>query len=381
MLCIGSVYGWSIIAAELIGNYGFSASQSQIIFGTLIAVFPVTMIFVGQLGKRMPHRYFGYVAGILFLAGYVLAGYSAGQFSLILLGVGILAGIATGFGYWMALTSPVQWFPERKGLITGIAAAGFGLGAVVMSELAELILNQGYTALELLNILGIAYGLIILLLSNLIFQRQQGADQKAPAVKGSELMRSGIFKTLFIGIFLGTFAGLLIIGSLKIIGGQYDINNHILLVGVAVFAVGNFLGRLVWGSLSDFWGANVCIALALLFQSASIFSLNVLSLADTSYLILAFCIGFGFGGNFVLFAKETAQVFGLNNLGVIYPYVFIGYAIAGIAGPFSGGFLYDVFGSYDRAILLAAGMSLLGSGLFLRQYLLVRKKEIRTSAG
>jgi len=380
MLCIGSVYGWSIIAAELMEHYRFSASQSQVIFGTLIAVFPVTMIFVGQLGKNMKHRYFGYLAGLLFLAGYVLAGYSGGQFLVILLGVGVLAGIATGFGYWMALTCPVQWFPERKGLITGIAAAGFGLGAVVMSEIAELILNKGYTALELLKIIGITYGLIITGLSNLIFQVQQRADPKAPPVNIRELMRSGVFKTLFLGIFLGTFAGLLIIGSLKIIGGQYDIGNHILVVGVAVFAVGNFLGRLTWGSLSDSLGANVCIFLALLFQSVSIFALTILPLSDTPYLVLSFCIGFGFGGNFVLFAKETAQVFGLNNLGVIYPYVFIGYAIAGITGPFSGGYIYDLFDSYDYAILLAGAISLLGSLLFLRQYLVAKKQSPGASA-
>ncbi len=375
MLCIGSVYAWSIIAAELIEQYRFSAFQSQVIFGTLIAVFPVTMIFVGQLGERMKHRHFGYLSGLLFLSGYWLAGSSGGHFSIILLGIGVLAGIATGFGYWLALTAPVQWFPEKKGLVTGIAAAGFGLGAVFLSEIAEMILLRGYDVLQLLKIVGIAYGLIIFTLSNLIYQVGHSTGPREEPVKVSGFMGSGIFRTLFTGIFLGTFAGLLIIGSLKIIGGQYDISNHVLVVGVALFAVANFLGRLTWGTLSDYVGANLCIFLALLFQSASIFSLNMFALSDVSYLTLAFCIGFGFGGNFVLFAKETAQVFGLKNLGIIYPYVFIGYAIAGIAGPISGGFLYDLSGSFSYAILLAGSMSLLGSFLFFRQFMAARKRE------
>jgi MFS transporter, OFA family, oxalate/formate antiporter len=117
MLCIGSVYAWSIIASELIEKYRFSAFQSQIIFGTLIAIFPVTMIFAGHLGKKIKHRYFGYISGLLFFSGYLLAGCSQGNFILILTGIGVLAGIATGFGYWVALTSPVQWFPEKKGLL------------------------------------------------------------------------------------------------------------------------------------------------------------------------------------------------------------------------------------------------------------------------
>ena len=96
MLCIGSVYAWSIIASELIEGYGFSASQSQIIFGMLIAIFPVTMIFVGRLGDSMNHKSLGYISALLFFAGYLLAGYSQGSFTLVFLGIGFLSGIEIG---------------------------------------------------------------------------------------------------------------------------------------------------------------------------------------------------------------------------------------------------------------------------------------------
>ncbi len=374
MICIGSVYAWSIIASELIEEYRFSASQSQVIFGTLIAIFPVTMIFVGQLGEKIKYRYFGYISGLLFFAGYSLASYSQGNFILIFTGIGVLAGIATGFGYWVALTSPVQWFPEIKGLITGIAAAGFGLGAVFMSGVSEKILTNE-NVLQLLRIIGISYGMIILVFSNLIFQNSSISDNTEVPVKASHFTSSKTFRKLFLGIFLGTFAGLLIIGSLRIIGGQYNISNDNLVQGVAIFAIANFFGRLIWGFLSDHFEASLCIFLALLFQSLSIISLNIFTLSDVSYIFLALFIGFGFGGNFVLFAKETAQIFGVKNLGIIYPYVFIGYAIAGITGPISGGFLYDFSGSFSYAIIMASLMSLAGSLMFLNQYLTSRKYE------
>ncbi len=375
MLCIGSVYAWSIVAAELIEKFGFSASQSQIIFGMIIAVFPVTMIFVGRLGIKVKHRYLGYISGLLYFLGYFLASCSHGNFIMLLFGIGLLAGIATGFGYWVALTSPVQWFPEKKGFITGIASAGFGLGAVVMSEIAEILLNRGYTVLQLLKITGISYGLIIIMLSNLIFQVQNTAGTREGPVKAMNFIGTKIFRKLCLGIFLGTFAGLLIIGSLRIIGGQYTITNHILVLGVALFAVSNFLGRLIWGFVSDHLGASLSIFLALLVQSISIVSLNIFTLSDISYVILAFLIGIGFGGNFVLFARETAQVFGVKNLGIIYPYVFLGYAIAGIAGPISGGLLYDSSGSFFYAIILASLLSLAGSFLFLIQFVKSRNNE------
>lgn len=382
MLCIGSLYSWSIIAAELIENYNFSVLQSQIIFGTLIAVFPTTMIFVGQLARKIKFRYIGYISGLLFFSGYLVASYSQGSFIFIFLGIGIMVGIATGFGYWIALTSPVQWFPEKKGLITGISAAGFGLGAVFMSDISEKILVDGKDVLQLLEFIGISYGLLIFLLSNLISQNILIENEKI--ISTVNFWRLAIFQKLFIGIFFGTFAGLLIIGSLKIIGGQSNINSHYLIIGVSLFAVANFSGRLFWGFLSDFIGASLSIFLALFFQSVAIILLNIITLSNTSYLAISFFIGFSFGGNFVLFAKETAQVFGVRNLGIIYPYVFLGYAIAGIAGPISGGLLFDFSGTFFYAISLASAMSLVGSLVFLKvsiQNLLVNYRLSRISRG
>jgi len=374
MLCLGSVYAWSIIASELIQNHHFSASQTQIIFGTIIAIFPVTMIFVGHLGEKISPRHIAYISGFLFLAGNILAGYSNGHFILILLGIGVLTGVATGFGYWAALTTPVQWFPGKKGLITGISAAGFGLGAVLMSDIAELILFNGQDVFRLFKTIGLSYGLIIFISANAIIPKTRDTQKKKIHFK--EYFGNRVFQKLFLGIFLGTFAGLLIIGNLKIIGGQGDISAHNLILGVSLFAVANFLGRITWGFIADYTGASLSIFMALLVQSVAIFLLNIIALTDISFIMLAFLTGFGFGGNFVLFAKETAHVFGISNLGIVYPYVFIGYAIAGIFGPFIGGLLYDISGAYFSAILLSSLMSLTGSLLFLYQYIKNRQLQI-----
>lgn len=371
MLCIGSVYAWSIVAAELMANYGFSGAQSQTVFGTLIAVFPVTMIFVGRLAVRWQPRFLGVVSGILFFGGYFLAGVSGGSFWLTWLGVGVLGGVATGFGYWVALTIPVQWFPEKKGLITGIAAAGFGLGAVFMSEWAAMVLSSGRTVLQLLSLVGGVYGLLIILLS--LFIKPHAKIVRGDQLPVRQFLRSGYFLRFFVGIFLGTFAGLLIIGSLKLIGEEGGISSATLVHSVALFAVANFFGRLTWGALSDHWSASLNVFMALLLQGLAIAALNVVGLTDGIYLLLSGLIGFGFGSNFVLFAKASATVFGVQNLGLVYPYVFLGYAIAGIAGPFSGGYLFDLSGNFSTAIYLAALMSLAGSLLFLISY--IRKKR------
>jgi OFA family oxalate/formate antiporter-like MFS transporter len=210
----------------------------------------------------------------------------------------------------------------------------------------------------------------------LIIPKNKVSDTPITNIKMKEVISTEIFKKLFTGIFLGTFAGLLIIGSLKIIGEQSNINNHILILGVSLFAASNFLGRLTWGFLSDYIGASISIFLALLIQSIAIISLDIFELTAISYMTLSFLIGFGFGGNFVLFAKETAQIFGVQKLGIIYPYVLLGYAIAGIAGPAVGGILFDLSDSFFFGIIIASVMSFLGSMLLLNQYIISQKNKL-----
>jgi len=196
------------------------------------------------------------------------------------------------------------------------------------------VLDSGRNVLQLLSLVGVVYGALIVLFSLLI--RPQAKIVRGDKLSVRQFLRSGYFLRFFTGIFLGTFAGLLIIGSLKLIGEEGGISSATLVHSVALFAVANFLGRLTWGALSDHWSA----------------SLNVFIVAGCGH---------------------CATVFGVANLGLVYPYVFLGYAIAGIAGPFSGGYLYDLSGNFSAAIYLAALMSLAGSLLFLISY--IRKKR------
>ncbi|MGY6521279.1 MAG: MFS transporter [Mongoliitalea sp.] len=373
MLCLGSLYAWSVIANELVKDYGFSIGQAQLIFGVLIAVFPLTMVFVGQLDQKLPHKYFGVISGILFLFGYMLAGLSQGNFFLILIGIGLLGGMATGFGYWVALNASVRWFPEKKGLVTGIATAGFGLGAMVMSLVIEYLLNQDFLIFDILKLFALSYGSIVIGMSFLIYQNPIKVDAKSDQLKVSMVIRTSLFQKLFFGLSLGTFAGLLIIGSLKLIGSELGVSLQVLILSVSLFAVANFSGRLIWGFVSDYIGASLSIFLALLVQGVSIFLLSFIDHNDFSFLVVVVLIGFGFGGNFVLFAKETAHVYGIQNLGLIYPFVFLGKTVAGITGPLAGGFLYELSSSFYYPILLASVISIMGSLLFLHHFLTSRK--------
>lgn len=365
MVCMGSIYAWSIIATELIENYSFSVSQSQSIFGLAILTFPLTMILIASLKIRRYPKIIGYLAAFFYSFGYLIASYSQGNFLLILLGIGLLSGIGTGLGYWLALTYPVQCFPHRKGFVTGLVSAGFGFGAVFMSEFAELFFSHGYNVFEFIRFMAISYGSLIFISSNFCYSLCWVHNSKIYISKLKELLTHENFWKLFLGIFLGTFAGLIIIGSLRMIGKSFALPTHTILRGIAFFSLANFIGRIVWGFISDYYKAKYIVFIALLMQSLAILALIVIPVSEIIFQFILVLIGFAFGGNFVLFAKETAHTYGIDRLGIIYPYVFMGYAMAGILGPLSGGLLYDSCGSYSYSILLASLMSMLGALIFL----------------
>jgi OFA family oxalate/formate antiporter-like MFS transporter len=359
MLCLGSMYAWSLIGVELIEHYQFSAKQTQLIFGLQLAVFPITMIFVGKWSHKIKTKQIGYLSGVLFGLGYILAGLTNGHFISIMAGIGLFVGIATGCGYWMALTSPVTWFPKQKGLVTGVSGAGFGMGAVLMSAILAHWLETGTDVLQILIWIGIAYGLAITFFSNFIYREPNQPEPKL--VKWRVLSQSPAFQKIFLTMFLGTFAGLLIIGNLASIGENLRISPKVIWLSISLFSVANFSGRISWGFIADKIGSNSGIAMALIAQAIGIWALNIFPEKDILFMLSSFVVGFGFGGNFVLFAKKTAQVYGLSQLGVVYPYVFMGYGIAGIVGPFLGGLFYDLSGNFFAATLLAGAISLAGS--------------------
>ena len=363
MLSLGGIYAWSVLVPELIRSYHWTAVQSQLIFGLLIAVFPATMILAGKLQERVSPRFQAILSAVFFGGGYVVSSFSNGNFYIILLGIGVLAGIGTGFGYMTALTVPVKWFPEKKGLVTGIVSAGFGLAAVVLTYLIEHALIDGLDVMEIFRRIGLGYGGMILLFA--FFIRKPAAAVASSLVTSRKMLRTKHFMLLATGIFFGTFAGLLVLGNLNPIGAEQGIEKHTLMIGVSVFAIANFTGRLSWGWISDYVPARTCIPIALLLQAIGIFLMGYLPLTGTLYIVLSILIGFGFGSNFVLFAKESASHFGIANLGGIYPYVFLGYALAGIFGPLTGGYLYDLTGSFHYASYAAAAMSLVGAVLFI----------------
>lgn len=363
MLCLGSIYNWSMYVPDLKLHYGLSTFQTQIIFGTVIAVYPLTMIFIGKLHRRLSTRFLASASGILFFLGYGLANISAGNFYLIWIGIGLLGGISTGIGYMISLAVPVRWFPKKKGLVTGIVTAGFGAGAIIMAWFTNILLLNGYDILTLFLIIGTVLGGIIIVFAQ-FFRDPVLSESPTSHIKFS--FKSPLFLILTVGIFSGTFAGLMIIGNLKPIGLLHSISVDLLAYSIAILSVANFIGRLFWGWMSDTVPVKRLIIFALIITGIASFIICHFTVSSGLFLILAFIIGFAFGANFVLFAKETMHLYGDQKFSLIYPFVFQGYGIAGLVGPSVGGILYDQTGDYFYPGIIAMFICSVAVTLYVR---------------
>jgi len=375
MLCLGGIYAWSIVIPGLQEDYGFSASQTQWVFGSVIATFTTSMLVAHKLVQRIGYKRLLMLTGVLFCTGYLLAAFSSGNFWSILLGIGLISGIATGFGYMISLTSAVQYLPTKKGLVTGIVSAGFGGGSIILTIWGDWILMLGYDVLQLFGLIGLIYGILICVMAYLmptIAYRSQSSE------KGKDTS-IGILPIMFMSMLMGTFAGLMVIGNIKLMGDPSFTRSQLSLA-IVLFSAANFGGRLVWGMISDRIPNSVLLPLALLIQGVATYFLGNESVPIHVFYALVLLVGFGFASNFVLLAKEVAHVYGVQNLGRYYPFIFLGYGLAGVLGPVTGGYLFDQHHNFIVASNISLLISIAGGGLFLCT-ILPGKRWIRSMAG
>ncbi len=364
-MCIGGIYAWSVFVPPLQTSYNFSASQTQWIFSTTIFCFTVTMIFAGRLLKKFSPTSMVAAGGIFFLAGYLIASFSGGSFPIMLLGIGLIAGIGIGCCYICPIAVCVRHFPEKKGLVTGIAVAGFGGGAVLLVYLAEMLFHSGYDVLYTLRLVGISYGALIILSGFFIrfpkcVTRESLND--APHFRFATFSDRR-FLLILLGMFTGTFSGLMLIGNLKTVISNFEVSETLADMAVALFAVGNSSGRILWGIIHD------KIQLKAVSLSLIIFSASVLLLVFTGHiaplaLLFSFLCGTCFGACFVLYVSETAECFGHDSIATIYPIIFmVAYGFGGSLGPIVGGISSDIFGTFKAPLILVAAMLGIGASI------------------
>ncbi|MGQ9589181.1 MAG: L-lactate MFS transporter [Planctomycetota bacterium] len=380
-LCLGAIYAWSAFTGKLEdpnGPYKFSGTQTQIIFSVGLLSFATFMALVaGRWQAKAGPRTVAMAGGIVMGLGYVLASFFD-SFWGILIGVGLVGGAGIGFAYVCPIAALVKWFPDKKGLITGLAVAGFGFGALIWVKLTQGfkfgpidltypwtgLYGAGWTVSQVFLLYGILFAAIVSLGSLALVNPPAGwkpagwtpPPASAAAATGGvnfsapEMVRTPQFWSLFLTFMFGALAGLMVIGVIGLFGKDMLLKGGVkpeeaaVITGTAMglfLALFNGLGRIAWGAISEKLGRRNSIIAMSAAQGVLMVVFYTIGGSEIGLYLGAAVIGFNFGGNFALFPAATADFFGNKNVGTNYPWVFLSYGVGGVVGPILGGIAKD----------------------------------------
>lgn len=352
-VCTGAVYAWSIFVAPLQEAFNYTTTDTQLIYGAMLISFCIIMLFVNKILRKYGPRITASIGAVLFCAGYLIASFSNGNLAVMILSMGILTGSGMSFGFVAVLNNLVKWFPKHKGLATGLGVCGYGGGAILLSQVASRLIALDWYVLDIFRFAGIMYG--ILYLGSAMFLSVPKWYKYVPSdaqVDVKQLLKDKRFWILFYVFFAGSFAGLLFNGNLKPIGASYGVSEWATALAITLFSIGNAGGRIFWGAIHDALGGKKVVVTALSLLILFILVLLIWSTNNVMFMIIALILGLNYGMNFVAYAADCSDVWGVARLDITYPAISLAYGLAGLVGPVVGGAIRDATGSYYLALIV-----------------------------
>lgn len=384
---LGIIYAWSIFRAPLAQLHGWSNAQTIAPYRYSLLAFAAGMIVAGFWQDRQGPRIVASAGGFLLGTGCLLAAFIGDTVSGLVLAYGIVAGVGVGFAYVTPIAMCIKWFPDKRGMIVGLAVMGFGIGPLLFGPLLETLLGNDPSRL------GETIPRTFLILAAIFYTGVIGSAQlyrvppagwkpagwtPAAARTGAMEMPPGQMATtwqfyaLWIVYFLGTSVGLTAIGEATPLLKEMAKTNTMMTAGTAlgIMSVFNGLGRLGWGSVSDRVGR----------KSAMLGMCAVSTLACVGFLrapagflplLTGLCLAaFAYGGYLALMPSLTADYFGPKNVGANYGLVFSAWGICGFLVPGYFARIMDhakatksVAAGYQEVYLTLAVLALLCAGV------------------
>jgi OFA family oxalate/formate antiporter-like MFS transporter len=365
-MALGAVYAWSVFRIPLAKQFHWSIEEVTLTFTISIFVLGVSCFFGGLWLNRKGPRVVALTGGFLYGLGVFLASLSANKLWWLYLSYGLIGGIGVGFSYIVPIAVLVKWFPDRRGLITGIAVGGFGAGALVTAPVATRLI-QSVGVLQTFAYLGVAY-LVITMATGYFMQNPPDGWKPAgwapSAVQTSQRAAmdytlGGALKTwqwwaLWALLFLNTSAGI------SIISQESPIFQEIAKVGAAVAAgmvgiasIGNAAGRIFWAWVSDAITRRWTFVTMFLLQVGLFWILPGISSAAI-LTVLSFIVLMCYGGGFGTMPAFAADYFGSKNVGPIYGLMLTAWGSASAFGPLLIAHMRQTTGSYSSGLHVIA---------------------------
>jgi len=366
-IALGAVYAWSVFGAPLAKHFGRSISEITLTFTISIFVLGFAAFFGGLWLNRKGPRIVALTGGTLYGLGVFLASFSH-SLSWLYLSYGVIGGIGLGLGYIVPVAVLVKWFPDRRGLITGIAVGGFGAGALITAPVAARLI-QSVGVLTTFAYLGIGY-LIVTVISGAFMQNPpdgwkpegwapttlQASQRAGHDFVLSEALRTWQWYALWLLLFLNTCAGISVISQEAKIFQELTGASAIGAANMVGFAsIGNAVGRVFWAWVSDLITRRATFAVMFVLQVLLFWFLP--GIATVSLMtIVTFVVLMCYGGGFGTMPAFAADYFGPKNVGPIYGLMLTAWSFASAFGPLFIAHMRESAGSYGRALHIVAAL-------------------------
>jgi len=365
-MCLGATYSWSVYVQPLKALSGLQQGPAQVPFTVFYFIFPLSMLIAGNMLSKTGTRRSAMIGGLLFGGGWILAGLGIHSFAYTVLGIGVLSGVGAGMAYIVPIAVCIRWFPKNKGLVTGVAVAGFGGGAALVSQVGGWCMGAlQFTPYETFSLLG-TFFLVTVFTAGSTMKLPDGDQTKTvkKTLAPGQLLSSPVFHFLYLAMFTGLAAGFTVNANLK---EMFTGNGELVRVGVSavsLFALANAAGRIIWGSIFDRMETRSVIQLNLFFQAITLVCAPLMLTTVAGFYLLSLLTGFNYGGVLVIYVSSASRIWGSENVGQVYGWLFSSNIPASLA-PLFAGIVYDRFHDFDLvfnvlAAILIASVVLIG---------------------
>ena len=386
-IALGAVYAWSVFRIPLTRAYGWTISQVTFAFTLAILTLGFASFVGGLWMSRVGPRRVAIAAGIFYGVGIFLASFSAGHLYWLYFSYGILGGIGLGLGYIVPVATLVKWFPDKRGMITGIAVAGFGAGALITAPIASrLIVSVG--VMRTFAILGVVYFIAVTIPAffmqdpppnyrpvGWVPSETQLKQRSARTYTLREAMGTWQWYALWALLFLNTSAGISIISQAAPMAQEITGVTAAVAAGlVGIISIANGSGRFLWAWFSDLIGRR-WVFLSMFLMQATLFLTLPRVASFPAFAAMSFLILLCYGGGFGTMPAFAADYFGAENVGSIYGLMLTAWGFAGVFGPMLIATIRQSTGRYWHA-LAVIGIVMLSSAVIpfvLRPPYMLRK--------
>ena len=396
-ICIGSVYSWSVFSKPLQSAFGWSMQEANLTFGLAIFTLGISAAVMGHVVERHGPRISGFISTFFWCLGLLGSGFVVSEnpfvaeyrLSLLYTFYGFLGGIGLGTGYVTPVSTLIKWFPDRRGLATGMAIMGFGfasfLGAPIISEVISRV-GLSHTFYVLSGVYFFVMSLSSIYLSpppegwspaRLQEKNQQKKDPPADLMpmNANQAVRTAPFYGLWIMMFINITCGIALISvaspMIQEVTGASSLMAATIVGFIGLF---NGLGRISWATISDWIGRPVTFILFFALEIGCFLALSEITdlfLFQLPLYLVMTC----YGGGFATLPAYIGDIFGIRQVSAIHGYVLTAWAFAGISGSSLAAYIRESTGSFGSMLQIFSGIFILALMVSALMLLFVKRRR------